>query len=106
MSNPDWKFKRLKVDADLMKTIDDLANLRGEQKADIIGETIDWFINNRSNGTIAPRYFVSPNDAPYSGMWIKPETFDKINDLAKADNQNANRVIYTAIARYIEKDKK
>ncbi|EJJ0671702.1 hypothetical protein ACNJ8R_004143 [Cronobacter sakazakii] len=106
MSHPrDWKFKRLKIDEDLINTIDNLAGTRGEQKADILGETIEWFVKNRSDGTLPPRYFVSPNDAPYTGLWLKPDTIRKIEELAQTDNQNPNRVIYTAIARFIERDK-
>ncbi|MCL6336320.1 hypothetical protein EXT65_21240 [Pectobacterium carotovorum subsp. carotovorum] len=105
MSSSEMKFRRLKVDAELIQTIDNLANLRGDKKADVIGDTIDWFINNRTNGSIAPRYFASPNDAPYAGMWLKPETIEKIETLAKADSQNPNRVLYTALARFIEKEK-
>lgn len=106
MSNPtDWKFKRLKIDTDLISTIDNLVSTTGEQKADILGETIDWFVKNREDGKLPPRYFISPIDAPYTGLWLKPDTIKKIESMAESDNQNANRVIYTAIARFLEKDK-
>lgn len=106
MSQPnDWKFKRFKIEDDLMQTIDNLAETRGEQKADIIAETVEWLVKNRSEGKISQRYFSSPDNAPYKGIWLKPDTIRTIEMLSEADNQNPNRVIYTAIARFIDKDK-
>ena len=104
--NPsDWKFKRFRIEPELISQIENLANVRGEQKGDIIAETMEWFIKNRSDGSISPRYFASPNEAPYTGIWVTPDTAKKIDSMAQTDSQNSNRVIYTAIARYIDKDK-
>ena len=106
MSHPnDWTFKRFKIEDDLMQTIDNLSETRGEQKADIIAETVEWLVKNRTEGTVSPRYFSSPDNAPYKGVWLKPDTIRTIEMLSNADNQNPNRVIYTAICRFIDKDK-
>ncbi|MBD5760113.1 hypothetical protein IF821_22985 [Citrobacter freundii] len=101
----DWIFKRIKIEDNLFDSIERLANLRGDQKADIIAETVEWLVKNREEGSIPPRYFASTENAHYKNFWVKPDTIRSIEDLAKADNQNPNRVIYTAIARFIEKDK-
>lgn len=77
--NPsDWKFKRFRIEPELISQIENLANVRGEQKGDIIAETMEWFIKNRSDGTISPRYFASPNEAPYTGIWVTPDTAKKL----------------------------
>lgn len=106
MSNqPDNVFKRFRIEPELLEKLDSLAKVRGEQKADIIADTLEWFLQQRQEGNLPPRYFASPNEAPYTGVRIKNSTEEKLQRQAKTDNQNPNRVLYTAIARYIEKDK-
>lgn len=105
MKNPsDWIFKRLKIDNEIINRIDIVYKTRGEQKADVIDEMIDWFASQRAEGKLKARYFVSAKNVSYVGLWLKPETIKKIDELAKADKQTSNRVIYTAIVRFYEMD--
>ncbi len=58
MSHPNgWIYKRFKIEDDLMQTIDNLADTRGEQKADIIAETVEWLVKNRTEGTVSQGIF-------------------------------------------------
>ncbi|EKN4008241.1 TPA: hypothetical protein ACQQX6_002596 [Yersinia enterocolitica] len=101
----DLKFKWLKIDDDLMNSIDNLASISGEMKSDIASERIEWFIRQRTEGLLPPRYFASSGVADYRGIRLKPDTFQRANELAKKDHQPVNRVIYTALARYFEQEK-
>lgn len=103
MSHPkDWKYLRLKIDDDLIEQIDNIANTRGEQKADVVAETIEHLVQSRANGTASKRYFSSPESAAYKGIWIRPETYKTICMLSDTDDQNPSRVIYTAIVRFLD----
>ncbi|CDH20620.1 conserved hypothetical protein [Xenorhabdus bovienii str. kraussei Quebec] len=98
------KFKLFRIEDDLMNSIDNLASIRGEMKSEIASERVEWFIKQRAEGLLPPRYFSSPNVADYKGIWLKSETVQRASELGKKDQQPVNRVIYTAFVRYFEKD--
>ena len=101
-SKTDWKYFRLKIDDDLIEQIDNIANTRGEQKADVLAETVEHLVKSRADGTASKRYFSSPESAAYKGIWVKPETYKTVCMLSQTDDQNPSRVIYTAIVRFLE----
>ncbi|EFR6141887.1 hypothetical protein HYK36_004272 [Salmonella enterica] len=103
MGHPkDWKYLRLKIDEDLIEQIDNIANTRGEQKADVVAETVEHLVQSRADGSASKRYFSSPESAAYKGIWIKPETYKTVRMLSDTDDQNPSRVIYTAIVRFLD----
>ncbi|HCB1716443.1 TPA: hypothetical protein MYP99_004623 [Citrobacter freundii] len=103
MGHPkDWKYMRIKIDEDLIEQIDNLASTRGEQKADVVADTVEHLVKSRADGSASKRYFSSPESAAYKGIWIRPETYKTIRMLSETDDQNPSRVIYTAIVRFLE----
>nr|WP_242453228.1 hypothetical protein [Citrobacter pasteurii] len=93
---------RVKIDEDLIEQIDNIASTRGEQKADVVADTVEHLVKSRADGSASKRYFSSPESAAYKGIWIRPETYKTICMLSDTDDQNPSRVIYTAIVRFLE----
>ncbi|MBN3050843.1 hypothetical protein H4F45_04980 [Pectobacterium brasiliense] len=99
-----WVLYRFRLDVDIIDFINKTYKSRGVEKSDLIDGMIDWFSMQRSSGDVSHRYFSSALNAPYTTIWLRPETAKKIVNLAELDKHNKNRVIYTAIIRYLEHD--
>ncbi len=105
-SNNDLHFFKLKVEPEITDRIQQLLDFsEGEMKTQLVSDAAEWFIKERLDGKLPPRYFASPSDAPTVGFWVRKDTAKHIQELAETDNQKGNRVIYTALARYIENHK-
>lgn len=103
-NNDQYKFFKLKVEPEISHRIQQLLDLSDDGlKTDFVSDAAEWFIKERLNGALPARYFASPTDAPTVGFWIRRDTAKHIQELAETDNQKGNRVIYTALARFIEK---
>ncbi|MBB6117762.1 hypothetical protein F4826_004741 [Rahnella inusitata] len=104
-SNTDqYKLFKLKVEPEISLKIQQLLDLSDSNlKTDLVSDAAEWFIKERLNGGLPARYFASPTDAPTTVFWIRKDTAKHIQELAETDNQKGNRVIYTALARFIEK---
>ncbi len=96
------KFIRLKIEDELIQPVNNLAGIRDELKADIASEIVEWYLNQRKTGHVHIRYFSSPKDSDYQGIWFHPDTIKRAKQQAADDQQPLNRLIYTALARYFE----
>ncbi|AUQ43820.1 hypothetical protein [Yersinia ruckeri] len=103
MPNDHLKFFRIRIDEDIIEKINRETQIKDGMKQDLISDAADWFATQRSKGEFPPRYFASPTCAEYEPIWVRKETAKRIQDLAKTDGTNASRVLYTALARYVEK---
>lgn len=97
-----FKFIRLRIEDELITSINDLAQINTEMKAEIVSDIVEWFLKQRSEGAVPSRYFCSPNDVEYVGIWLLLDTVKRAKQRASEEKQSLNRLIYTALARYFE----
>ncbi|WP_042857964.1 hypothetical protein [Dickeya sp. NCPPB 3274] len=98
---------RIKIDGPIQQRLQQELSDADMGKQELIGLACDWFVEKRVTGVLPPRYFVSPHDSQYECLWLREETAKRLHDIASSDGTKASRVLYTALARYIENlDKK
>ncbi|WP_233981892.1 hypothetical protein [Pectobacterium versatile] len=102
IDNSHLRSFRIKIDDEMQTQITDELRNNNVDKQQLVSDAADWFVGQRVIGALPPRYFASPHNANYECLWVKRETAQRLHKIAESDGTKASRVLYTALARYIE----
>lgn len=103
MNDDKYALFRIRLEDKYRNDIQNMANEKDELVSNMYSNIAEWFSTERQQGRLPARYYASPNSPDPFSIWINRSTADKIRQLARDDDNNGNRVLYTAIIRYLER---
>lgn len=94
-------MRQIKIEDEVWPLLHHIADDQGVKHYELYQLIIDWHEQRRSQGEYSARTLIPPQNSPLRTLWLTPHANLVLIARARQDQQSINRILYSAIIRYL-----
>lgn len=94
-------LQQVPIPDEIHSTLKSYAKDHEKTMNEVYDDMVEWFLKKKKKDVTLP-YIASPRGAgKYKSLWLNDQVLDEAKETAKNDSMSVNRIIYSAMAHYL-----